>query len=244
MHQPGAAHLLFTDSDNVAAPPGWELLRVKPRFPTDPVRSARYLKIVGHPVLDEYDETLWIDNRVVLKKPASFLFELNRNYDLSIPSHSFRSSLTDEFSEVIAAGYDDPRKVREMFRIAAQDRLQNQHPLWTGILVRKRSPGVAECMRRWIELVLLTSRRDQLSVNVALADSQLRINIFELNNLASECHSWIPHRMMKRERSIQDWRPTREPIKIQMSDALRASSLGRKIARGLTKSGLVVPTLN
>jgi hypothetical protein len=240
----GIDYLLFTDSDDLKPPPGWNLIKCTPRFANDPVRSARYLKIVGHPILDNYTETLWIDNRVALRGPVSNLFDLVNNYDVAIPSHSFRSDLEAEFSEVIASGYDDPVRVREMFAIAVHCQVQHQRPLWTGIMLRRRNDEVAKCMQRWLELLLLTSRRDQLSINVALADSRLRIKILEFDNASSLYHSWSSHTVMERDKSIQIWRAKRPPVGLRLSDAMRSLPLGRKVARGLTKMGLKIPTLS
>ncbi|MCU1698739.1 MAG: hypothetical protein JWR34_4802 [Mycobacterium sp.] len=243
-HEAGVDYLLFTDSDDVRAPLGWRLVKTSPRFATDPVRSARYLKIVGHPILDDYDETLWIDNRVVLRTPAASLFAFISEYDIALPRHSLRSDLTSEFSEVIAAGYDDPQRVREMFDIAVSHGVEHQQPLWTGLLLRKRTADVAECMQRWLELLLLTSRRDQLSINVALAASSLRVNTLGFEIVSSEYHYWMSNTVMNRDSSIQMWRSKRRPFKLGVGDAMRSFPFGRKGARALTRMGLTIPTLD
>lgn len=243
LDEPGVDYLFFTDSDEVRAPLGWTLIKSPPRFPTDPVRSARYLKIVGHPILDDYDETIWIDNRIALRAPTAGLFEFVSEHDMALPRHSFRTDLKSEFSEVIASGYDDPRRVRQMFDIAVSHGVVNHQPLWTGILVRKRSPEVAECMRMWFELLLLTSRRDQLSVNVALNASLLNVNVLGLDNTSSNYHTWVPQSAINRDQSIQRWRSQRRPLKLGLSDTMRSFPLGRKVARAMDRVGLTVPTL-
>jgi hypothetical protein len=239
----GVDYLLFTDSDGVRAPLGWTVVKTAPRFASDPVRSARYLKIVGHPILDDYDETLWIDNRVVLRTSATRLFEFIAEHDIALPRHSLRADLKSEFAEVIAAGYDDPRRVREMFDIAVSHGVEHDQPLWTGLVLRRRTCDVAECMQRWFELLLLTSRRDQLSINVALAASPLRVNTLDFEIVSSDYHDWVPNTVMNRDRSIQMWRSRRRPLKLGISDAMRSFPYGRKGARVLTRMGLTIPTL-
>lgn len=243
LDEPDVDYLFFTDSDEVRAPHGWTLVKTPPRFATDPVRSARHLKIVGHPILDDYDETIWIDNRIALRAPASDLFEFISEHDIALLRHSFRTDLKSEFSEVIASGYDDPRRVRQMFDIAVSHGVENHDPLWTGILVRKRSPEVAECMRMWFDLLLLTSRRDQLSINVALKASSLKVNTLDLDNTSSKYHAWAPQSAINRDPSIQMWRAKRRPLKLGVSDAIRSFPMGRKVARALDRAGLTVPTL-
>lgn len=242
-HDEGVDYLLFTDSEDLRAPQGWRVVKTAPRFATDPVRSARYLKVVGHPILDDYDETLWIDNRVALRTPAASLFEFVDGYDLALFRHSFRSDLKSECAEVIAAGYDDPQRVRAMYDIAVSYGVAHLHPLWTGILVRKRTADVAGCMQRWLELLLLTSRRDQLSIGVALAASSLRVNTLGLDNMSSDYHTWLPHTEMNRDSSIQMWRSKRRPLKLRFGDTIRSFPSGRKAARFVARMGLVIPTV-
>ncbi|MCZ0728993.1 hypothetical protein [Mycolicibacterium iranicum] len=242
--EPHVDYLLFTDSNKTRAPAGWKMIRIVPRFNNDSVRSARYLKIVGHPALDGYDETLWIDNRVVLRTPATSLFELLGDDDIALPRHSFRSDLRSEFVEVIASGYDDPQRVRAMFDIAVNSGVERQTPMWTGIMLRKRNPDVQACMQFWFELLLLTSRRDQLSVNVALTHSPAKLRVLEIDNISSDYHRWVSHTLLDRDTSIQMWRANRRPMKIRLSDAMRSHSLGRKAAKAATKMGLTIPTLD
>src|ERR1700712_2653389 len=55
----------FTDDDSLRSE-DWEVRRVEPALAADRIRSSRTLKIAGHPSLSDYDESLWIDNRVQL----------------------------------------------------------------------------------------------------------------------------------------------------------------------------------
>ena len=61
-----ADFICFTDDPELASDT-WRIEHVEPRYPTDIVRSARSLKILGHPALDEYDVTLCIDASVLLR---------------------------------------------------------------------------------------------------------------------------------------------------------------------------------
>jgi hypothetical protein len=238
----GIECLFFTDSPDVAAPDGWHRIVVTSRFASDPVRSARHLKITGHPALREFDETLWVDNRVQVKPNVRDLFDLLRGHDIAVPYHSFRTSVAAEFSEVIASGYDDPDRVRAMFQIARDAGVLGERPFWTGLLLRRRSADVDAAMRAWWELLLLTSRRDQLSFNVATGTHEVDVRPLDLDNRASEFHEWLPHTALRRDRSVQMWRRTTPPV-LAASDLLRSTPYGRKAARALTRMGLTVPTV-
>jgi hypothetical protein len=69
---------------------------------------------MGPELLDGYDESLWIDNTIVLRTaPERILDEWLADADLAMPLHCFRDSVADEFDAVDAAGYDDPARTSE-----------------------------------------------------------------------------------------------------------------------------------
>lgn len=188
-----ADFICFTDDPELHSET-WRVEMVEPRYPTDLVRSARSLKILGHPVLDDYDVTLCIDASVLLRqRPEQIVSSwLTEEVDMALPQHSFREQVLDEFDEVVRLNYDDRSRVHEQllsYSVSDPDAL-TQKPLWTAIMVRRRTPAVTETMRLWFDHVLRYSRRDQLSVNVAIARTQLRVRRVVLDNFDSDIHQW------------------------------------------------------
>lgn len=175
----------------------WEIVPIAPLFEADPVRSARHLKILGHPSLTDFDATLWIDATVQLRMaPERLLAEwLRGEYDLAIPLHSFRESVLDEFDEVDVLGRDQPERLYEQLLHYAEvdpESLQEK-PLWTGMIARREGvPEVRAAMELWFWHVLRYSRRDQLSLRHVLRRSSVRGNFFPLDNFDSAYQSW-PH---------------------------------------------------
>jgi hypothetical protein len=187
--------ICFTDDPTLVSD-FWEIHVVEPRFPFDLIRSARMLKIVGHPVLNEFAETLWIDNSVTLRvSPGDLLDEWLADSDFALPRHSYRLSVLAEFDQVASRGYDDPTRVYEQllhYSQVAPDVL-HERPYWSAILARRRTEDVAIVMNIWAEHVLRYSRRDQLSLNLAVTSAPFTLNCVELDNFASEYHRWPTH---------------------------------------------------
>lgn len=188
----GVDFVCFTDDPSLASET-WRVVVVEPRFPTDAYRSARHLKIVGHPELEEYDEWLWVDNTVdLLVSPEQILDDWLANTDLALPAHSHRTSVLEEAEAVLDAGRDDFVRVYE--QIAAYlrhhpDRVE-ANPHWTGMLARRRTPVVTAAMQAWWEHVLRYSHRDQLSFAIAVPRPGLRLRSVELDNHSSPWHRW------------------------------------------------------
>jgi hypothetical protein len=166
---------------------------VEPALVADPVRSARMVKIRGHEQLAEFDETLWIDNRIVLTvDPRVVLDEWLADAELALPWHSFRDTVEGEFEIVALTRLDDPARIWEQFSHYQRHypHLLSGRPHWTAIIARRNTAAVAHAMGVWSDQVLRYSRRDQLSESVALASGDLTINSVTLDNLGSHLHEW------------------------------------------------------
>jgi len=185
--------LCFTDDPGLRSDT-WEIVNVAPRFPQDLHRSSRVLKILGHERLAEFDATLCIDASVRLRRSPEEIIEdwLTEDVDMALASHSYREKIVDEFDEVVRLNYDDRSRVYEQlvdYALAYPDVLEAR-PHWGGMLVRRRSAAVEGAMRLWFDHVLRYSRRDQLSLMVALLHGGLRFKSIELDNFGSEYHEW------------------------------------------------------
>jgi hypothetical protein len=194
----------------------WTVVPVEAPFACDQVRSSRRLKILGHPSVAEFDEVLWVDNRVRLRAdPHELLDAWLDGTDLALPSHSYRDDLLDEFRAVLDLGYDDPTRVYEQLWHYTRERshVLGQKPLWTAIIARRPSADVELTMRSWFDDVLRYSRRDQLSVLAALDRTGLSPRVVDLDNHASPLHACLhPNEVRRRStRTERAWRDAASP---------------------------------
>lgn len=189
--------ICFTDDPSLTSKT-WRVELVEPRFPMDPIRSARWIKVFGHEsIWQGFDRSLWVDNRVSLKTdPTEILDSLldETRTDMALFEHSFRHRVIDEFDAVVEGQFDDPDRVYEQlihYAEASPDVLDEQ-PLWTGFIARRHNEQVAAAMQTWAAHICRYSRRDQLSVNLALQDADLRVTRMTCDNRESEWHVWPP----------------------------------------------------
>jgi hypothetical protein len=172
----------------------WQIRRVEPLFSLDPIRSQRALKLLPHEHLPDFDYSIYIDNSVLLKtSPEVFAEQYLGASAFCLPEHSYRNSVLEEFLEVERLGYDDPARLFEQlnhYALEAPDVLQ-ERPFWTGILLRDhRNPNVRRMLDIWLAHVLRYSRRDQLSLNVALKRARLTPEVLRIDNHESYFYSW------------------------------------------------------
>lgn len=183
----------FTDDPDLRSDT-WDVRLVTPAFEMDPVRSARTLKITGHPDLAGYDETLWIDARVRLTAdPAVVLDQWLAEDDLATARHSYRPDVVTEFQEVLLAGLDESARLYEQlthYSLVAPALLEAPVP-WTALVARRRTPEVERAMAEWLLHVVRYSRRDQLSFVHTLARVGLEPRLVDLDNHRSDIHDWL-----------------------------------------------------
>jgi hypothetical protein len=201
LEQPGVANsgmdrILFTDKADLRSDT-WQVCRVDPRFPADPVRSARRVKILAHEYVADYDESLYIDNTVQLTVRPEELFvemappELDPSF--AIARHSFRGPVHEEFEAVLRDGLDNPWRCDEQEKdYASTDPDSLDAPtLHTNIMVRHHhDPLVRETMALWWEHVCRYSRRDQLSLVAVLRQTGLEPHVLPWDQHHSPFYRW------------------------------------------------------
>ena len=192
----GLPFICFTDDPTLQSRT-WDVRVVEPILALDPVRSARALKLGGHRDLEAFDETLWVDARVLLTAdPATVLDTWLDGADVAVGRHSFRADVVTEFEEVLLAGLDEHSRLYEQLTHYATidpDGLTQPAP-WTGMMARRRTPEVERAMQEWLLHVLRYSRRDQLSCMHALSRAGVAPRLVDIDNYRSEVHEWLEGR--------------------------------------------------
>ncbi len=208
----GTRFICFTDDPDLRSET-WEVVLRPARFPWDVTRSARNVKIRAEGVWNDFEGSIWVDNRVVLKADPEELYSdwMDGDEDVALPYHSYRRTVGDEFAEVLRSGYDSFERIREQRACLADfaPSVLDERPLWTGLMARRHTAAGRDAMDLWMDLVLRHSRRDQLSVNLALGRSDALVRRVDVDNHESPWHRWI--RVKKREGVLV---PTKEPYSL------------------------------
>ena len=249
--------ICFTDDPQLVSST-WDLVLIEPIFPGDYVRSQRLIKIQGHPLLDQYDEWLYIDNTVRLLKPPSYILdEFLKDCDLAIPTHSHREDVLEEFAVVKDLGLDSHERLEEQrlhYEEFSPSPLREQ-PLWTGIIARRPTSSVRKWSDSWAQHVLRYSRRDQLSVLTVIEIHKPNFKRVVIDTVSSDFHQWPIHNERKREKRfysgtdlVQESEKLQKEI-LQLNNELRvvrdayANSTSWKITRPLRAISLALKAI-
>ena len=187
----GFDFVCFTDDRNVKSGV-WSVRYVDSPF-KDPVRSARYYKVLTHKHLPEYDISVWVDGNVVVKGDIN---ELVKKYlakhNLAVYNHYnqkkrflgifwirdtllARNCIYKEAQDLLLRNtndrhIDDPILIRNQINhYKSEGYPENNGLAVTRVLVRKHNEKeVKDLTELWWDEIKNGSRRDQLSFNYAV----------------------------------------------------------------------------
>lgn len=214
----GVDYLCFTDNPQLEAN-GWKLKVINPILQSDLIRSSREPKIRPHKHLHDFSRSLYIDTRVLLKKDPKDLWDHlvgDNPIAFSAFYHSFHSTLEEEFEAVSKFGLDDNTRINEMRAVLQKNlpRALSDSFVWGGVLARMHhEPECIEAMEIWYAHVLRYSRRDQLSLPLALNSMKpSRVCLSQLDNHENAFLSW-PTDTRKPARYFEHTRPKARKFK-------------------------------
>ena len=168
------------------------------------------------------------------------------DHDLALVRHSYRETVAEEFAVVADDGLDDPARVFEqlLHYRATWPAVLDEHPYSAGFIARRTTPEVVAAMRTWYDHQLRYSRRDQLSLNAALARHGLPHATLDLDNADNPWFRCEPPHGRRGERRVGEYRRALEPPEEQVRAARRtAEDARRRAERAESDLAEVITTL-
>ena len=185
-----AEHICFYAGDRPEAP-GWRAVEF---FPPDEIcegRASRIPKALPHRFLEEFEFSVYADTSVHVTGAVNGFFSSHmKSKDIGLIR--LPHQLEQEFIRVEKRRYDDIYTLRLQ---ESEYRSSGLHPqtfstYWGGLILRRHNePSVKNFGERWMANILRFSRRDQLSLPVALQELQTdRVILISGNDEKSQLH--------------------------------------------------------
>ncbi len=162
----GVDYKVFTDNPDLRSD-HFDIVVCEPKF-SDPVRSAKYFKVLSHEVLSEYDYSLWIDASITIRDiDVNTLFAQHlKHFDIAVHKHPDRNCIYAEAEKCIALNKDNPAIIRKQTQTYKEANYPVDNGLATcSIIYRRHSSKIAQLNDLWWQEICKFSRRDQLSFN-------------------------------------------------------------------------------
>lgn len=173
----------FTDNPHLTSNT-WKMVTLD-SVGMDISRESRRPKILSHEFLTQYDESLWIDNSIILKADPTYIFSyLHQSKEPFVCiKHPWRNCIYDEAEFVIDLSMDSEKRIRNQMLFYQKENYPQDAGLIAGgfLLRRHHDPRVINCMKQWYYHVLHYSKRDQLSFNFVAWKLKFRYKSLELN---------------------------------------------------------------
>jgi hypothetical protein len=177
--------ICITDDMSIE-PNGWKLMELDAHY-LDASRASRHPKLLPHHYFPEFEWSLYIDNTVKFKIDPLMILNLyaEREKGYWCFRHPWRDCVYDEAEEVILAGKEDERCVREqMDYYRAMGYPERAGLCANGVLLRRHNDSaVVRLGEIWFEHVLRFSKRDQLSFNFIAEKLKFEYGIFDGNQI-------------------------------------------------------------
>lgn len=181
--QRDVSYRCFTNNRNLHRATPWELVYREQVLP-DPVRDAKRFKVLIHEHVDA-DASVWIDRHCRLGCNPRDVFQAHREADLILIKHS-RGCIYHEARACVRRRKDDPELIKSVSVSYRESGHPPRYGLWYGgIIFRRHNNRTEEFARIWWELIQSGSRRDQLSLPVAIRLSGVKIVTINRDNIMS-----------------------------------------------------------
>ena len=171
-------YILFTNLDIESN--FWKVVKVEGFG----AKVARKIKIRPDLYLPEYDLTVWLDANIVQNCDIDDIVDHVESVDMVTMQHPSRNCIYQEVEACKSLNKDSALVMdKQVARYKANGYPEDNGLIASGILVRKNNWNVKHLMKDWWYEVSTHSKRDQLSFNYCLEQSEAKINLIPFNVL-------------------------------------------------------------
>ncbi len=169
---PNCRYICFTDQPLTSEV--WEIIQAPLPLDVDPVRLARYYKIMEWV---DWKRSIWVDGSFVIDTDLNIWWDKYFRLGLSAPAHPLRNDWFEECMDCIVSHRGDRIEVdKQMNEYKALGLPRYNGIIQSGILMRENTEEVITLCEAWWKEMTTRSSRDQ----IAFAKVSLGSNIVNM----------------------------------------------------------------
>lgn len=182
--QDGVDYICFTDDSNLKSNT-WDI-RMLPDLPQGltNVKKQRYIKIMAHKVLADYDASIWVDGNVSILGDALTFLEQYHKGVITTLRHPKVECLYTEGKNCM--GFKDNPFIltKQLMKYKKEGMPLDYGMIESKLIIRNHNDKhCIELMETWWGEVYMFSHRDQVSFNYALWKVQGDVNLINKNEI-------------------------------------------------------------
>lgn len=174
-------YVVFTDDHHLNVPP--YITHIKPAVFEDIAKNARYFKIIGDELLNDFDIAIWHDANIQIRHHQinELLTHANHHY-LTTFYHPNRNDFYSEAMTCIRTSKDfSLRILNQAFAYFIQGMPAHKGMYSTGILIKNNKFNSGILLDFWWQQTLKYSRRDQLSLAFSIYKVKAEVKVIQEN---------------------------------------------------------------
>lgn len=163
-------YIVFTDQD-IQNTGVWQIRPIT-YFHKDPTKTARYIKTHPHILLNDYDTAVWIDANITIINDIKELIDnfLLSNCIIGAIPHPKRKTIYQEFRACKKRRKDEISIMQTQIKKYKKDNFTHNDLIETNFLsFRLNNTKINDFLNFWWNEIFFHSKRDQLSINYAIA---------------------------------------------------------------------------
>ena len=191
----GCDFICFTDQKNLNTDI-WKIRAVEDVDLPQYIMNRKY-KLLPHLFLSYYDQSLYVDSNVYIKKnPLNLAKKYLDEYDIAIPRHFRNSCIYEEAEFVIGSGKAERNDVYKQILKYKNDQFPSNFGLTeTNIVFRNHNAKmVIKLMNDWWRELNTYTHRDQLSLMYFVWKHNVNLKIIEENARGGKYFKIYPHK--------------------------------------------------
>ena len=207
--------ICFTDRSDLVSDI-WSVRRIELNG-LESVRGSRKPKILPHKFLDHGDASLYVDANIKINRnPADYFLPLLERGSFWAPRHFERDCIFEEARECVVLGRTPVSSaVSEMKRYRQLNMPCHAGMSENNVLLRAHhQEEVIDLMERWWSLYEQGCGRDQLSLPVALMQSNFKIAYLETSSRDTSDQAVVRHQQHTRDENTRLWRRVKRKMVI------------------------------
>lgn len=187
-------YICFTDNTKLRSD-FWRIVRITPASETNRYMLAKAIKVLGADILCAYDESLWMDGSILLKRdPWNLIDGQFSDSSFAFMKHPNRSCIFEEIEACAVQGKDSRSNLDAVrLRLIDAGYPKNNGLISGGFIYRRHLDEVKQLFREWMRNIGQFSRRDQLTFNYTCWQKGQSVTYIDVDIFNNEYFAVLPH---------------------------------------------------
>lgn len=169
--------ILFTDNQSINVN-GWEIHYIDSKYKS-PVQINRDLKIRMHPILKEYNKSIYVDGNVIIKDKSIELINklLQLDCDIGLNLHPRFTNVYEDLFEIFRVGIVKGYKVIPVLKNCIDLGIKLTDPFYEcNIIFRRHNEKIDILMDDWWDFFSKGTGRDQAAFVMAVKKNSMKVH--------------------------------------------------------------------